>query len=158
MKPEQTKEIELSQNKVALVDDGDYEWLNQWKWHASKSGNNFYAVKTSPRINNKQTRTLMHRMVLELAKGDGIEVDHINRNGLDNRKSNLRIVKHSVNCQNHSGYSHNSSGNNGVSWDKLCNKWRAYIRLNNKFIHLGLFKDIGDAINAREQGEQEYWK
>lgn len=75
-------------------------------------------------------------------------VDHINRNPLDNRLENLRIVTHSENCQNASMYQNNTSGRRGVSWRKDCCKWAAYIRHENKQYHLGYFDDVDEAGRA----------
>ena len=153
-----TKQIKLTQGKVAIVDSKDYKKLNKYNWVAQFNKGNYYAVRFSPRVAGKRPIIGMHRVILGLAKGDGKEVDHINRNGLDNRRSNLRIVSHMVNCQNHSGYSHNTSGYTGVCWCKEIKKWRVYINANCKRINLGYFKNIKDATEARRQAEIKYWK
>ena len=99
----------------------------------------------------------MHREILGLTKGDGIITDHKNRNGLDNRRSNLRAVDYTINNRNHGVYSHNTSGHNGVCWDSRQGKWRALIAINRKQIHLGYYDGLKDAIDARKQGELEHW-
>ena len=152
-----TKEIDLTQGKVALVDDEDYEWLSQWKlWYARKSGRTFYAGRCCMRENGEPYIIHMHRVILGLQPGDG-EVDHINHNGLDNRRSNLRVVSHKVNSRNRRKHKRNTSGHNGVVWEKKNKKWRARIDMNRKNIHLGLFDNIDDAVKARAKGELEYW-
>ena len=151
-----TKEIELTQGKIALVDDEDYEKLIKYTWRTYVSANTCYALRHM-RVKDRWTTERMHRDVLGLKYKDGKEVDHINRNGLDNRKENLRIVSHQVNMCNHGGFSHNTSGYNGVRWNKWKSKWQARIKLNGKSIHLGYYDDISDAIEARKQGELEHW-
>ena len=88
------KKIKLSQGKFALVDAEDYDYLMQWCWCAVKGTNTFYAAR-----NDKFTGTTkMHRVIMNAPKG--MEVDHINRDGLDNRKENLRIVTRRGNQSN----------------------------------------------------------
>lgn len=60
-----TKEIQLTQDQVSLVDDADYEWLNQWQWHAVRSGNTFYAARYETTKNGKQRLILMHEEIME---------------------------------------------------------------------------------------------
>ena len=152
-----TKEIELTQGQVTIVDDKDHEWLSQWKWHADPSRGNFYARRNSPYIDGKQHTIKMHREILGLKCGDGKIVDHINRDTLNNTRVNLRIVSASENNHNHDGYSHNTSGSNGVCWNKSNNRWQAFVRANRKQIFLGYFDDINDAVEARRLGEIEHW-
>ena len=149
------KQIPLTQGKVALVNDEDYDWLNQWKWHAYKNHSTYYAGRNSKPRGNSTIH--MHRVILGLTKGDGKITDHINRDGLDNRRANLRVVDYVISNRNHSGRKNNTSGHNGVHWHKQCRKWRAEIKVNSKRIYLGLFSNINDAIDARKQGELEYW-
>ena len=91
------KKIELTQGKFALVDDEDFEWLNQWKWYANHLGYTWYVVR-SVRYDNEVKAILMHRSILNAKIGE--EIDHINHNGLDNRKKNLRICTRSQNNMN----------------------------------------------------------
>ena len=90
------KEIPLSQGKVALVDDEDYKYLNQWKWYAAKQGNDFYAFRNDYTVSPPKT-VRMHREVLV---EDPRDIDHIDGNGLNNQKVNLRYCTHSQNHQN----------------------------------------------------------
>ena len=85
--------ILLTNGLHTLVDDEDYNFLDQWKWHGLPTKSGAYVV----RYENKKA-ILMHRAVLGLR--DGQECDHINRNTLDNRKQNLRACSHSQNMQN----------------------------------------------------------
>lgn len=85
------KQIKLTQGKVALVDDADYDWLNQWNWYAKRPwyGGHFYAAR-GPRKNGKRTTVYMHRLITNCPRD--YEVDHINADTLDNRRANLEIV------------------------------------------------------------------
>jgi len=126
------KQISLTQGKYALVDDKDFGYLNQWKWFASFDGCNWYACRKGGVIK-------MHRVILGLQKGDKQKVDHINHNGLDNCRCNLRICTQAQNCQNRKPYKNSSSKYKGVSWYSITKKWRARIKLKRKEIHLGYF-------------------
>ncbi len=88
------KKIKLSQNKYALVDDADFEFLNRWKWYAVKRPNNFYAVRNRSRTLGRG-QIYMHRVILRVRM-----VDHVNGDGLDNRRKNLRGCNHSQNACN----------------------------------------------------------
>ncbi|MFA5396856.1 MAG: AP2 domain-containing protein [Methanogenium sp.] len=149
------KKIKLTKGRFTLVDDKDFEFLNQWKWHLSTSG---YAVRNiHVRIGiNKYTRcrVWMHRMLNKTP--DELFTDHINRNKLDNRKCNLRSVTKSVNSFNRDKNKNNKSGTKGVYFDSWSNKWRAEIKKDGKKFTLGRFISIKDAIKARLKAEKIY--
>ena len=144
--------IDLGNNQFALVDFEDYEYLNELKWHIYKSGNNFYA-RTIVYENKKRIAILMHRLILE-PKGKCI--DHINGNGLDNRKCNLRICERHQNALNRKKNINNLSGFKGVSWFKSSQKWRAQIQYKKIVYHLGVFEKRIDAARAYNQAAQKY--
>ena len=152
-----TKEIKLKNGMIAIVDDEDYEELNKYNWFIQKQDSNLYARRSIYVGDNKRRTIRMHRQILGLKHKDGMVGDHVNRNTLDNTKSNLRVVTQSKNNQNHGGYSHNTSGCNGVCWNKCNNKWQAYIKVNSEQINLGNYSYIEDAVEARRLGEIEYW-
>jgi hypothetical protein len=141
------KEIILPNNKVALVDDDDYEYINQWKWHCNTDG---YAVRNiwiRNEANKKVCRGIsMHRTIAKTPKG--METDHINHQILDNRRSNLRICTNSQNHINLKKTNNKTSGVRGVSWGKKEKHWRAQIELNGKKYYLGIFNNIEDAAVA----------
>ena len=139
------KEIQLTRGFVAIVDDEDYEWLNQWKWSCDSRG---YAIRYESITKGKQTAILMHRQILNLLKGDIKNGDHINGNRLDNRKENLRICSKSENNRNRNIGKDNTSGYKGVSWNGSANKWQSRIRINGKQKHLGLFTCPKEAHEA----------
>lgn len=139
------KKIPLTQGLFALVDDEDFEYLNQWKWYALKDGNTFYAVRKSKSVNGKRDLVRMHVEVL--GKKEGFVSDHINGNGLDNRRhENLRHVTHRQNLQNR--HSEKSSKYPGVSWRKETSQWLAQIRLDGKKKYLGYFASEEEASQA----------
>ena len=149
-----TKQITLSQKKVALVDDEDFQNLSQWKWYASKDGNTFYAARNDRSLFSRKT-IVMHRVIMSAP--NELQVDHINGNGLDNRKLNLRLVTPHQNNLNKGRSKHNTSGYPGVSWHKGERKWQAYIQVNEKPIFLGKFVLKDDAIKARQEAELIYF-
>ena len=128
------KEIFLTQNKIAIVDDCDYEYLNQFKWYAHNEGHTFYARRKVWKDGKGKT-FYMHTAIL--GKREGYECDHINGDGLDNRRSNLRFVTRRQNTQNIHIFK--TSLYPGVYWNKEHKKWRARLQVGNKCIHAGYF-------------------
>lgn len=135
------KYIKLSQNKVAKVDDSVFEKLNKFKWSAQKHRKTYYALRVS---NGKPI--LMHREII--GANDGELVDHINGDGLDNTKSNLRICTNSENLHNREKSVNNTSGYKGVYFEKSRNKWKAQIMINYKLINIGRFNTKEEAAKA----------
>ena len=142
------KQIPLTQGKFTLVDDEDFEWVNQWKWCAHTTDKNvFYAIRAIKSFDGKYIKLFLHRELLDLIKGDGKKVDHINHNGLDNRKCNIRVCTQLQNTYNRRPNKNCSSKFKGVSWHKGCNKWQSRIRIKGTIKHLGTFvKEIDAAI------------
>lgn len=99
---------------------------------------------------------LIHHLIISNIPSDK-EVDHKNRNKLDNRNNNLRIVNRIQNNENRGIHKNNTSGVTGVCWKSQRNKWRAYIWVNKKMIELGLYKNIEDAIKIRQEAEIKYF-
>ena len=145
------KKIKLTKGQFALVDDGDFEFLNHWKWKFHKDG---YAVRTASRVNNHDRQVYMHREINKTPIG--FITDHIDRNGLNNQKDNLRTVTISQNAMNSRTPSNNTSGKKGVFWNTQKNKWNAVIVLGQKQIHLGFFINFEDACLARDIGVKKY--
>lgn len=132
-----------------LVDDENFDELARYRWEISNAG---YAVRTQWK-NNKPKKILMHREVLgNVAKR--FVVDHIDRNPLNNQKSNLRICTQSENVFNSGVRKNNKSGNVGVRFFKQINRWEAHIMKNRKKYHLGVFKTQEEAVEARNNGEK----
>ena len=139
------KEIKLTQGKVSLIDDEDFELVSRHKWSTAKRGRTSYA-KTNIYLNKKQVTLLMHTLIT--GKTQGLEMDHINHNGLDNRRCNLRHVTNIENHYNSRSRLNHSSIYKGVSWHKPTNKWRGTIGQNGRQYHLGLFTSEKEAALA----------
>jgi hypothetical protein len=150
MNPLNYASIPLTQGIIALVDIDDYERISRFDWYAYKNRNTFYAGRNVPGISKAQDMVLMHREILGLSRGDGIKVDHRNRNGLDNRRENLRVASTSINNHNRRIQSNNTSGYRGVSWHKDAKKWSAGVTINGKWRYLGLHNDIISAAKTRD--------
>lgn len=128
-----------------LIDVEVVDKISKYKWHLKD--NNYI---------NSHTVGRLHRFLLDAPKG--YDVDHINRNRLDNRLSNLRVCTRSQNNMNKIEQSNNTSGCRGVSWSKSNNKWQSRITINKKTINLGYFDNLDDAIYTRKQAEIQYFK
>lgn len=150
------KKIYLSQNRFALVDDLDYGQLSQFKWCVCKGCNTFYAMR-SANICGKRTTIQMHREILGLSHKDGKHTDHIDGNGLNNSRSNLRICTNQQNSFNRKSSRGSSSVFKGVNWYKRNRKWMAYIRHKNRRIHIGYFINEIDAANAYNRAAQKHF-
>ncbi len=137
-------EIPLTQGKVAIIDVSDYSLVKGYKWHYSLSSKNYGRAITRPDKNKPAIR--MHRLIMSAPIG--LEVDHINGNPLDNRRSNLCLVTHSQNQKNMRKPITNKSGYKGVSWHTKSNKWQAHLMNNGKRHYLGLFIDLKEAAKA----------
>lgn len=148
------KQIKLTLGQVALVDDEDFEFLNQFKWQAVKKPNTFYAVKNFPNGKGKQISVYMHRIILQL-KDSKIHCDHKDGNGLNNQKYNLREATHAQNQRNKKARETGTSRYKGVTLRKSYTKWRATIILNKKYIHIGYFINEIDAAKAYDEKAKE---
>ena len=148
------KQIELTQGKIALVDNNMFEELTQFKWCAINVNNLWYAVRNIYK-NNKWTILRMHREIMNAQNGQ--EIDHKNGNGLDNRHANLRFCTHSQNIQNQKVTKDGTSKYKGVSWHKQNKKWLAQIMLNDKQYYLGYFKSEIEAVKAYDKKAAEFF-
>jgi hypothetical protein len=133
--------IPLTQGKNAIVDATDYEWIKQWNWCSIKIGNNTYASAFDGKKN-----VYMHRKILNPKKG--LQVDHINRNGLDNRRENLRQCSRAENSWNTEKPVTNTSGFKGVYWDKSRRKWLVLVKKRGKCFSGGRFTLKEQAIES----------
>lgn len=130
-----TVEIPLSRGLVALVDDRDAPpLLALGNWHAAPSGRTFYARKNIWSGRERCVTVRMHSLITGWSL-----VDHKNRDGLDNRRSNLRPATHGQNMGNQRAARGNTSGFKGVSWHKASQRWVAQIGVAGHRRHLGLF-------------------
>lgn len=130
---------------IALVDKDDWEELKDFYWHETKYG--YMAT------NCNGSFTTMQKALIPNVQ-EGYERDHINRNRLDNRRCNLRVVSKLKNLMNR-GYKNKTSKQTGVCWYGLTNQWLAYIRKDGEQYILGLFDNEEDAIAVRLQAEKD---
>lgn len=139
--------------KLVLVDDEDYEELSKYTWYLSKGKHTLYVLRDIHigmfDGKSKKYSIAIHRHIMKLQKGDKILVDHIDGDGLNNQRSNLRLCTVTENNRNqiHSAGTF-SSVYKGVYWDKSKNTWAAEIRINKKKTYLGRFKNEKDAAIA----------
>ena len=140
--------VELSNGRAeAVVDLADLHLVSGQRWFAICPGRVTYAVASSIQCAKQRARTLlMHRVIL--GNPDARNIDHIDGNGLNNRKANLRTATHSENQCNRPAPSNNTSGFKGVSFEARRNKWRAEITKSGRNIHLGYFAEKQLAVAA----------
>ena len=164
------KEIELTQGKVALVDDEDYDYINQFRWCAQYNSctKTFYAVRAQyikkkdkgDHPNKKQFSVRMHRVILGVTDPE-LYVDHVNGDTLDNRKKNLRTCTPSQNARNRTKpEARNITGFRGVSRAKnTTNKvWKAQIRNHNgKKMGIGYYLTPEEAARAFDKAALEIY-
>jgi hypothetical protein len=137
-------EMVLSNGKAVIIDASDFDLVKSWS--AWQHRNTWYARTNIALPNGKHTGILMHRLILGL-EGD-YEGDHINGDGLDNRRCNLRRASSKQNRYNQGVYPSSVSGYRGVSWCKPCQKWRARINVDGKEISLGVHETREQAALA----------
>lgn len=157
------KKISLTQGYVTLVDDEDHQWvtdMGKWYFNLYEDKEHGYAVRHTncDTVDGKDKRQLlkMHRIIMEHHNHDIANrvVDHINRNCLDNRKSNLRIASVAQNRVNSRMNSNNTSGYRGVT-KRSPTRWEARIKYNQTLIHLGTFKTGEVAAKAYDAKAKE---
>ncbi len=149
-----SKKIPLTQGKFAIVDDKDFDYLNQWKWRISEWKGSKYAVR-EVRINKKQHTIRMHRLIMKAILGQ--EIDHRNHNGLDNRKGNLRFCSHKQNLQNSKKRQNCSSKFKGVCWDKIQQQWAVRLGPRLGRIWVGRFDSEIEAAKAYDYKAKEVY-
>jgi hypothetical protein len=144
------KTINLTQGKVAIVDDKDFDKVKNLKWfhHFGYAKRNFF-------INKKWVIISMHRLILGLGRGDVRQVDHINGNGLDNRRKNLRLCTNSQNQMNK--IVNNKYGYKGIFKTNRPKKWGVRIYKNKKRFTIGYFYEKIEAAKAYNEAAKKYY-
>lgn len=139
------RQVKLTQGKFALVDDEDFDWINQWNWHYNKAG---YAVRNKL-VNKKWIGYKMHILINNTP--NNLQTDHINGNRLDNQRANLRSCTAQENAKNRKKNSNSPSPYKGVLWWEYYGrpgKWTATIRHNKKDYFIGVYKTSIEAAVA----------
>ena len=145
------KRIKLTKGQFALVDNEDFDKLNQWKWQIQNDRRTFYA-RTRQRIGKKRPSFRMHRVIMKAKKGQ--QIDHRDGNGLNNQKSNLRFCTRSQNHMNE-GPRGGTSKFKGVSWHKRIKKWTCQIKSSQRQRHIGYFDNEIEAAKAYDRAAIE---
>ena len=147
------KEIPLTSGGVALVDDEDFERvIAEGSWYAAESLNTSYARRVYHLGGSSYTTRAMHNLITGLSY-----VDHVNGNGLDNRRSNLRPATASQNQANQRKRRDNTSGFRGVQWHPPGCKWRAVIRVKGRLHSLGYYDIREEAARAYDVAALEFF-
>lgn len=143
-----SKQIALTQGKFATVDDTDFEWLNQYSWNVQRR----YAAR-SFRINGKVKTVFMHREIMQPEQGQ--EIDHIDGNGFNNQRINLRICTRSQNMMNMKKPKDGRSEFKGITLFRG-KQWMAQIGVNGRNIYIGMFDDPVSAAKAYNEAALKY--
>lgn len=144
--------IPLTQGKFVKVDPEDYIWLSQFRWHCKANSSAIYAVRTVTSA-GRQKRIYMHRLIMDTPPH--LVCDHINHNGLDNRKANLRNCTMKQNNANARSAREVSSRYKGVSYSKRKKKWAVYIKKDGTQFNLGCFNDEIEAAKAYDAAAEK---
>ena len=154
------KTIELTQNQITFISDEDFERVSGYKWFAFfapsySGGGKFVAARNVPKPNGKQQHLYLHRFIMNAPQG--LIVDHIDGNPLNNKRENLRLATVAENGQNRGKPATNTSGFKGVDFHKGTGKFRAQITVNKKRITLGYFLTASDAACEYDQAAIQHY-
>lgn len=129
--------VPLTKGYEAVIDAADVPKVSRWNWCARVQSNTVYAIRTH-KVQGVQSTMLMHRLLMQ-GGIDGLEVDHIDGNGLNNRQENLRPATRSENLRNTRISRRSTTGCKGVMVHKKSGRFRAQIQINGVVRHLGYF-------------------
>lgn len=141
-------------DQVALCDDEDYEGLLGYSWSPARRGAITYAQTNVTTEDGRRTIQLMHRLIMG---NPASRIDHHDRNGLNNQRSNLRLATGTQNLANQAKRDGLSSAYKGVCWAKRYNRWVAYIKVRGQRAHLGTFTDEVEAAKAYDAAAVEHF-
>ncbi len=149
------KTIPLTKGFVAMVDDEDYEFLIQWKWSANVTPDGHVYAKRNKRVGGRCTTIMMHRYLVGAVAGQ--QLDHFDRNTLNNQRLNLRFSTQSQNVANSTKSKANTSGFKGVTWYKPSQNWQSQIMVEGVNHYLGKFEHSSDAAAAYDCAAQRFF-
>lgn len=148
------REIVLTQGKVALVDDEDFYLANQFKWFAHYDGTNWYAKRYLGKRGGKDSYELLHQF---LAPENRL-TDHVDGNGLNNQRLNLRLATHAQNLANQKKQRRKTTSRfKGVYWKKQSEQWVTQIGFGGARIHLGYYENETDAAHVYDYAARIYF-
>ena len=150
------RRIPLSKGKYAIVDPDDYCWLSAYKWHVRRCGQQFYAYRTFRTKDRKKRAVVMHREIMKAS--DGVIIDHANRNGLDNRRANLREATPAQNAWNRGKCKKRCKGSKFKGVFKCVGRtgWQGRIKVEGKSIFVGYFKSEIEAAKAYDAAAKKH--
>ena len=148
--------IRMAQPRYAKVDPADYKRLRRYEWLARKGRNSFYARRHVPRAKPaKEMLIYMHQQVIRVPQG--MVIDHVNHDGMDNRSANLRPATYAQNLYHRKKrLGAKYSKYKGICWKKKSRKWVARIGFDKKELHLGYFASEIDAAKAYDRAARKY--
>lgn len=146
--------IPLTQGYDAIVDLDDLHLVSHFNWRVHIDGKTEYAISRQKVEGKRVLEIKMHRVLMGAQRGQ--LVDHINGNGLDNRRSNLRFATQAQNQWNQKLHARNTSGVKGVCWNKAKKKWQASLMANGRRIFIGRFEKIEDAAAAYVEANKKH--
>lgn len=141
--------IPLTQGQYAIIDASDHLLVKKYKWRATKDRNTYYTYYAKALGGGRSFRVRMHRVILNAP--EGVSVDHIDHNGLNNTRSNIRLCTHAQNMANKSPNRSGTSPYKGVCWVAARNLWIARIEKGAKCLYLGQFHDEKEAAKAYDR-------
>ena len=147
--------VPLTQGYEAIIDAADVPLVEGVNWYFHKDRRTAYAYRCLPRGPSGRQKTLSMHSVILPSEG-GLLIDHIDTNGLNNRRNNLRLCTNAQNCQNKNLQSNNTTGIRGVYWVEEVGKWRAIITVNQKRINIGYFGTAEAAASAYAEAQEIY--
>lgn len=149
--------IPLTKNYYLIIDEKDFNLVSKHKWRADDRHKKctVYAI-TDLHINKKRTTISVHRLIMKPLKTK--QVDHVNGNGLDNRRCNLRVCTHSQNQMNKRPKLNSEHKFKGIFWIQKISKWKSSIYVNGKGLHLGLFSSEIKAAKAYDKSAKKHFK
>ena len=149
-------QIPLTQGQFALIDDEDFDIVSKHKWHAKKYKHTYYAA-TNIKKEDKKTILRMHRLIINVP--DGMEIDHLDHNGCNNQKYNIKVCTHWENMQNKKNQYDvlTTTKMKGVYFDNTTKKWKSTIWINGRSKSLKSSDRLEYAIRAYNRASMFYF-